>query len=70
MKIKFKLRSNRRGAGILGVMRAGLCREVTGIAVVVLGPKRALPHLPKKRSKTGALFHSGCSLHASRHMTA
>jgi hypothetical protein len=26
-----------------GVLRAGLCREIAGIAVVVLGPKRALP---------------------------
>lgn len=29
MKFKLKLRSNRKGAGILGVMRTGLCREVT-----------------------------------------
>jgi hypothetical protein len=29
MKIKLKLQSNRKGAGILGVMRTGLCRKVT-----------------------------------------
>lgn len=43
MKVKLKLRSNRKGAGILGVVRTGLCREVTNVTREVLGPKRALP---------------------------
>lgn len=60
MKVKLKLQSNRKGAGILGGNAHWTLLGGHGVTVAVLGPKRALPHqFLKEPQSWGSFFMEG-----------
>lgn len=56
MKLKLKLKSNRRGAGFLGVYVTGVCREVTLIYRQAKAQRVPRPPPIRKNAPSGAFF--------------
>jgi len=54
--MKLKLKSNRKGAGLLGGMRTRHCREATNFTGEDLGPKRALAPANLETRPTEGVF--------------
>jgi hypothetical protein len=57
--MKLKLKSNRKGAGLLGGMRTRHCREATNFTGEDLGPKRALAPTNLEKRPTEGVFLFG-----------